>query len=260
MNPANSSVQERIETELNIILSRHFIAIGQLAQELGVSEMTVRRDLRNLADKNTVKLVYGGVIPVQDDQGQNNYNLTKEQDKNIEQKLAIVKQAICFLEPNDVVFLDSGTTVQLFAERMPQEYANTAICASLNTLNVLVKLPSCTVISPGGVYAPKPVVFYDPDSTKLIRKYRANKAFIGITGYELTLGLTCSYVEDAPLKRAMMESSQDKILLSDSSKFGRVSTCVFGKIEDFTMVITDSGIPDEYARHIRDAGVKLVMV
>jgi DeoR family deoxyribose operon repressor len=260
MNSANNNVYERIEAELNIISSRHFITIGQLAQDLGVSEMTIRRDLRSLADKNTVKLVYGGVIPVQDDQGQNSYNLTREQDKNIAQKLAIVKQAIRFLKPTDVVFLDSGTTVQLFAEQMPQEYSNTAICASLNTLNILVKLPSCTVICPGGVYAPKPVVFYNPDSTKLIRKYRANKAFIGATGYELTLGLTCSYVEDAPLKQAMMESSQDKILLSDSAKFGRVSTCVFGKIEDFTMVITDSGIPDEYARHIREAGVELVIV
>jgi DeoR family deoxyribose operon repressor len=255
-----NNVHERIETELSIISNRHFIAVGQLARELGVSGMTVRRDLRNLADKNMVKLVYGGVIPVQDDQGQNSYNLTREQDKNTEQKLAIVKQAIQLLDPNDVVFLDSGTTMQLFAEQIPQEYSNTVICASLNTLNVLVKLPSCTVISPGGVYAPKPVVFYDPDSTKLIRKYRANKAFIGATGYELTLGLTCSYVEDAPLKQAMMESSQDKILLSDSTKFGRVSTCVFGKIEDFTAVITDSGIPNKYARHIRNAGVKLVIV
>jgi DeoR family deoxyribose operon repressor len=255
-----NNVHKRIETELAIISSRNFIAIGQLARELGVSEMTIRRDLRNLADKNTVKLVYGGVIPVRNNQGQNSYSLTKEQDKNIEQKLAIVKQALQFLDPNDVAFLDSGTTVQLFAEQIPPNYSNTVICASLNTLNVLIKLPSCTVITPGGVYVPKPVVFYDPDSTKLIRKYRANKAFMGVTGYELTLGLTCSYVEDAPLKQAMMESSQDKILLSDSTKFGQVSTCVFGKIEDFTVVITDSGISDKYARHIRNAGVNLVIV
>jgi DeoR family deoxyribose operon repressor len=255
-----ANINGRIETELNIISNRRFITIGQLARELKVSEMTIRRDLRNLTDKNTVKLVYGGVIPIQDNQSQNSYILTKEQNKNTEQKLAIVKQAVRFLEPRDVIFLDSGTTVQLFAEQIPLEYNNTVICASLNTLNVLTKLPSCTVISPGGVYAPKPVVFYDPDSIKLIRKYRANKAFIGTTGYEMTLGLTCGYVEDAPLKQAMIESSKDKILLADSAKFGQVSTCVFGKIEDFTMIITDSGISDEYTQHIRAAGVKLLIV
>jgi DeoR family deoxyribose operon repressor len=103
-------------------------------------------------------------------------------------------------------------------------------------------------------------VFYDFDSTKLLRKYRANKAFIGTSGFELNLGLTCGYVEDAPLKQAMIESSKDKILLTDSSKFGMVSTCVFGKIEEFTTVITDTGIPDEYAQYIQSAGIRLITV
>jgi DeoR family deoxyribose operon repressor len=58
----------------------------------------------------------------------------------------------------------------------------------------------------------------------------------------------------------MLESSKEKILLTDSTKFGKVSTCLFGKIEDFTTVITDSGIPDEYAQSIRSGGVELIIV
>jgi DeoR family deoxyribose operon repressor len=255
-----ANISERVQEELTLITDRHFITVNQLAQELDVSEMTVRRDLRGLAEENKVKLVYGGVISNQGLLNQTAYTLTKEQDKNTEQKLAIVKRAVQILDPQDVIFLDSGTTMQLFAEQIPQNYSNTVICSSLNTLNVLVKLPSCTIITPGGVYSPKPVVFYDPDSTRLIRKYRANKAFIGTTGFELNLGLTCGYVEDAPLKQAMIESSKDRILMTDSTKFGQVSTCLFGKIEEFTMVITDAGIPDEYARYIRNAGVQLILV
>jgi DeoR family deoxyribose operon repressor len=254
-----ANISDRVQEELDIITKRHFLTVSQLAQELEVSEMTVRRDLRGLAEENKVKLVYGGVISIQGNRTQNGYTLTKEQDKNTEQKLAIVKRAIQLLDSQDVIFLDSGTTVQLFAEQIPREFTNTIICPSLNTLNILVKLPSCTIITPGGVYSPKPVVFYDPDSTRLIRKYRANKVFIGTTGFELNLGLTCGYVEDAPLKQAMIESSKDKILLADSTKFGQVSTCLFGKIEEFTTVITDSGIPDEYAQHIRSSGVELII-
>jgi DeoR family deoxyribose operon repressor len=253
-----ANINKRIQEELDIIAGRYFLTVSQLSQELDVSEMTVRRDLRHLAKENKVKLVYGGVISIKENQ--NAYTLVKEQDKNTEQKFAIAKRAIQLLEPQDVIFLDSGTTVQLFAEQIPQGHTNTIICASLNTLNILVKLSSCTIITPGGVFSPKPVVFYDPDSTRLIRKYRANKAFIGTTGFELKLGLTCGYVEDAPLKQAMIESSKDRILLADSAKFGQVSTCLFGKIEDFSMVITDSGIPDEYIRHIRASGVELIIV
>jgi len=253
-------ISDRRQEELSIITRQHFLTIGQLARELEVSEMTIRRDLRGLAREEKVKLVYGGVISMQGHRNQNDYTLTREQGKNIEQKLAIVKKAIQFLEPTDVIFLDSGTTIQLFAEQIPRDNSNTIICSSLNTLNVLVKLPHCTIITPGGVYSPKPVVFYDVDSTRLIRKYRANKAFIGTTGFELNLGLTCGYVEDAPLKLAFIESSKDRILLTDSGKFGMVSTCLFGKIEDFTMVITDSGISDEYAKYIRSSGVELIIV
>jgi DeoR family deoxyribose operon repressor len=254
-----SNVSKRVQEELDIIAKEHFLTVNQFAQKLNVSEMTVRRDLRYLAEEKKVKLVYGGVVSIAAG-NQNGYTLTKEQDKNIEQKLAIVKRALQFLDPKDVIFLDSGTTMQLFAEAIPQDYANTIICSSFNTIKVLVQMPACTLIVPGGVYASKSAVFYDVDSTKLLRKYRAGKAFIGTTGFELNLGLTCGYVEDAPLKQAMIESSKEKILLTDSTKFGLVSTCLFGKIEEFTAVITDAGIPDEYARYIRSVGVQLIIV
>jgi DeoR family deoxyribose operon repressor len=254
-----SNPNKRRQQELDIIDRAQFITIAALSGELEVSEMTVRRDLRALAAEGKVRLVYGGVTANNGNKPKNGYTLTGEQERNMAQKLAVARRAIALVDPNDVIFLDSGTTIQLFAEQIPPDYANTVICSSLNTISVLVKLPACTVICPGGVYSPKPVVFYDHDSTKLVRKYRANKAFIGTTGLELNLGLTCGYVEDAPLKQAMIESSKEKILLTDSTKFGQVSTCLFGKIEDFTKVITDSGIPDEYASYIRNAGVELII-
>ena len=164
------------------------------------------------------------------------------------------------LHPNEVVFFDSGTTVQTLAEQLHPESTNTIITASFNTMEVLVKLQNCTIISTGGVYSPKPKVFFNHNSNDFFKRYRANKAFLGTTGFELALGLTCGYTEDVPMKLAMLEYSKEKILLTDSTKFGKVSTCVFGKIEDFTAVITDSGIPDDYSNYIRSSGVELIIV
>jgi DeoR family deoxyribose operon repressor len=67
-------------------------------------------------------------------------------------------------------------------------------------------------------------------------------------------------MEDLPIKQAMIESSKERILLTDSTKFGKVSTCLFSKINDFTTVITDNGIPDEYANYISSNGVELIIV
>ncbi len=74
------------------------------------------------------------------------------------------------------------------------------------------------------------------------------------------LGLTCAYLEDASIKQEMIKSSKFRILLIDSTKFGKVSTCMFTKINDFSVVITDKGIADEYAAHIRERGVDLIIV
>lgn len=254
-----STRNERLKNELALIEKNHFLTINQIATCLEVSEMTVRRDLHDLKEEGSVRLVYGGVTPIRTDSDQNSYTLESEQDRNIALKKSIVMRAIQLIDPHDVIFLDSGTTVQLLAEQIPAEYSCTLIASSLNTLDIITKLPNSTVITPGGVFSPKPVVFYDPESTKLIRKYRANKAFIGATGYELKLGLTCGYIEDAPLKQAMIESSKDRILLIDSTKFGKVSACLFAKIEEFTIVITDSGIPREYAEQIKANNVQLII-
>jgi len=256
-----ANTYERLNLELELIEKSHFLSIKQLAEELGVSQMTIRRDLSKLEKMDSVKIVYGGVTPANtspiDDL---NYSLESEQNKNIELKRAITQRAIQFLEPNDVIFLDSGTTVQMMAEQIPASIPYTIITPSFNTLEIITKLPECTVISTGGIYSKKSRVFYDLESINSIKKYRANKAFIGATGYELELGLTCAYLEDAPIKQEMIKSSKFRILLIDSTKFGKVSTCMFTKINDFSVVITDKGIADEYAAHIRERGVDLIIV
>lgn len=254
-------VKKRHQREIDLVQFHKFLSIKQLANELDVSEMTIRRDLAQLTKNNYVRMVYGGVtIPINNDEENINYSLANEQSKNKKLKEVIVKKALEYIEPNDVIFLDSGTTVQLLAEKFPTDFSYTIITSSFNTLELVVRLPNSTIICPGGVFSQKPLVFYDLDSTKMIRKYRANKAFIGATGFELNLGLTCGYLEDAPLKQAMIESSQEKILLIDSTKFGKVSTCPFATINKFSTVITDNGIPKDYIEYIRNANVELVIV
>ncbi len=255
-----SAKQERLRQILTALETRHFMNMGELARAFGVSEMTVRRDAKELADQGSVRLVYGGIASLYSEAHSAAYVAQAEQSEHTAEKRGIAEAACQFIAPGDVIFLDSGTTIQQFAELFPTDVQYTLICYSLNTLNIITKLENCTVIAPGGVFSPRSLVFSGPDTVNVIRKYRANKAFLGATGYEMKHGLTCSYVEDAPLKQAVMDSSVEKILLMDSSKFGKVSTCNFADIGDFSAVITDSGISNEYAQHIRSHGARLLVV
>jgi DeoR family deoxyribose operon repressor len=256
----SNNLNSRQEQVVDLVQGFHFMTIKQLAHKLHVSEMTIRRDIQVLAESNLLNQVFGGVTALKPEEAEKKYSIAQAQSHNMSLKIKIAQKAIELFGPNEVAFFDSGTTIQSLAEQLPSDAAHTIITSSFNTLEVLVKLPNCTIISSGGVYSPKPKVFYNHNSGDFSRRYRANKAFIGTTGFELNLGLTCSYVEDVSLKQAIIESSKEKILLTDSTKFGKVSTCLFGKIEDFTTVITDSGIPHEYAHYIRSGGVDLIIV
>lgn len=236
------------------------MSIGELATVFQVSEMTIRRDAWELAESGKIRMVYGGVAALARGAAVENYTVDAEHDQHAEEKLRIANKAASLIAPGDVVFLDSGTTIQQFAECLPPDGAYTFICYSLNTINVVAKRPTSTVIAPGGIFSPKSLVFSGPDAVSTMRRYRANKAFIGATGFEAKHGLTCAFVEDCALKEAAIEASVERILLLDSSKFGKVSTCSFGGLESFNKVVTDTGIPARYADHIRSRVPELVIV
>ena len=255
-----NTLNDRQNTEIELINRFNFLSIKQLAAKLNVSEMTVRRDVNLLSSSNLVQQVYGGVASIKSKESDTKYAFSQELTKNKIVKDRITNKALELLNDNDVIFLDSGTTVQSFVEKFSEDSTYTLISSSFNTLDIIVKLPLCTVITPGGVYSKKPNMFYNPSSEEFFQKYRANKCFIGATGFDIDLGLTCSYLEDAPIKQAMIEASQEKILLIDSSKFNKVSTCMFAKVDTFSTIITDEGIPDDYREYILSMDIELIIV
>lgn len=252
--------QERFERTLEILDARHFMSIGELAAQFQVSEMTVRRDAWELSKSGKVRMVYGGIAALEKGGPAGNYTVDAEHDQHADEKRRIAAKAAEMIAPGEVVFLDSGTTIQQFAESLPPEAAYTFICYSLNTINVVAQRAGSTVIAPGGIFSPKSLVFSGQDAVSTMRRYRANKAFIGATGFEIKHGLTCAFVEDCALKEAAIDASVERILLIDSSKFGKVSTCSFGGLESFSKVVTDAGIPPPYAAHLRARVPELVIV
>lgn len=254
-----STLHQRHHTEVQIINDLHFITIKDLASLLDVSEMTVRRDCAFLANQGLIKQVYGGVTS-QVPSEISSYVATSELNKHTNIKERIAHKAISLLKPNEVFFLDSGTTAATIARLLPQKSAYTIITPSFLALESLVRLDNSSIICPGGAYLNKPRVLYNQDSANALRHYRAGKCFIGVTGFHIDRGITCAYFEDVPLKKAMLDCSEERILVTDSSKLNTVSTCVFSEIETYSAVITDEGIPMEYRDFIKSHGVELHIV
>lgn len=256
--------EQRLNQITTYLKQNNASSIRELSDLSGVSTMTIRRDLEELHKRHVVKFMHGGAIYNPDysdrDGDRPDYLLQKQKLLHKDAKVRIARKAITLLSPQETFMLDSGTTLFYVAQELPADMPMTAICWSLNVITELIKKPLCILISLGGVYHAETQMFESMQGMELIKNTRASKVFISAGGVHSRLGVTCPFHYETETKKVAIESSMIKVLLVDSSKFGKVCTSHLGEVSDFNVIITDSNIPDEYRRFIQNEGVELIIV
>ncbi len=254
---------KRAQEIIKILKQSNGATVRELAQIFSVSEMTIRRDLSALSKQNIIKLVHGAAIFNPDmplEQGEEPYHLLVEEDRMQDQKVRIGKMAVSLVEPDDVIIIDTGTTTDCMARLLPDHTKVTVICYNMNILLHLRQKKECRLILAGGYFHENTQMFQSDEGEALIRRNRATKAFISAAGISETLGVTCANHYEIATKQAAISSSLQKILLADSTKFGRVRQAYFAELKDFHTIITDKYLPDEFAELIRNMGIMLYLV
>lgn len=242
---------------------KSMVTIKELSEELGVSGMTVRRDLHELAKDGILKLIPGGAILQRESLpiNQQEYALTMAKSRMTKEKIKICKKAASLIREEDTIIIDTGSTTEHLPGFIPQNMKLTIVCYSLNILlNVHNHQKNSQIIFPGGYFHENTLMFESSESISLIRRIRANKAFISAAGVENKLGVTCANFYEVGTKRAAIESSDVKILLVDSTKFDRVTIAHFANLEEFDIVITDTGIPEKYLNILAKLNIEYYIV
>lgn len=258
-----SNKSDRINKIVSVLRIHSNITIKELAQLLHVSEMTIRRDVTGLQKTGMVKKVNGLLlyIPEKSRTTMNDeYNLTEEMIRRNYEKDQIGRFAASLVEPDDIIIIDSGTTTEMMAQYILDNLNITVLCYSTNILFKLYTRRGFDFIFPGGYYHPNTQMFEFPGGIDLIKQVRANKVFLSAAGIHEKLGLTYSNSYEVPTGRAILESSLQKILLADSSKFGVIRQAYFAQLDEIDIVITDEGISDEWRKIINDHGITLHVV
>ena len=194
---------------------------GTRAALLGVSEMTVRRDIATRAD--LIAYLGGHLLPAGGLVNGNvaQYALSDEEQSHTAAKIAICQRAAALIEDGDTVFIDCGSTTLHLAARIPQGIRATVICYpercqySLQNNDLRVILPEDF----GTLFGQ----FQQRRIVGPARRLGINKAFISAAGVDLLRGASCVQFHEAPVKQAAMARSVQKVLLVDASKFGRSS-------------------------------------
>lgn len=226
---------QRLQLMEEYILERDYVTMNELCEKMSVSINTARQDVAQLMQMGKVKKVYGGVRS-------NNSALIPFNDrslKNVDRKIAISKKAATYINENDVIYLDSGTTTMRIIDYLTDKKHITVITNSLSVINMAAPYPNIEVISLAGKLERSTNSFVSSETVKTLRLYNITKCFMASTGISQTGDVTNSSLLEYEIKKVLMEKSQMKFLLIDATKYDKVALMTYANISDFQTVITN---------------------
>jgi DeoR family deoxyribose operon repressor len=230
---------ERIAALESGLKSAGVLRLKQAADLLGVSEMTVRRDVATRPD--AFSYLGGHILPTSGDRNPT-YRLDAEIDAHAEAKGAAGKLAAAMVVADDTIFIDCGTTTPHIVPHLPLRGTITVICYALNVANLLVARPNVRLILLGGLFHPSSETFSSEEGLRSIERLGINRAFISAGGVHAQHGLSCSNFHEVPIKQAAMRRALHRTLVVDASKLGQVKPAFFGTLDQFDTIVTETGV------------------
>jgi DeoR family transcriptional regulator, deoxyribose operon repressor len=206
---------------------------------LGVSEMTVRRDVA--ASPGRFTYLGGYIVSAADLPNGAGYTIEEEKDHFAQAKTDASIAAARLLADSDTIFIDCGTTLTTLARQISPDMHLTVVCYSLNVAEILRRKPNVRMILLGGVYVPSSDSFASDESVDTLRRMGINKAFMSAGGADEARGVTCWNFHEVAVKQAAMASAVERHLVVDASKLGKVKAVRFSQLDEFDSVITERG-------------------
>lgn len=214
--------EERIGQLLQELKRSDKLHLKDAAALLGVSEMTIRRDLNN---HSAPVVLLGGYI-VLEPRSASHYLLSDQKSRLVEEKRRAAKLAATLVEPDQTLFFDCGTTTPWIIEAIDNEIPFTAVCYSLNTFLALKEKPHCRAFLCGGEFHASNAIFKPIDFQQTLNNFCPDIAFYSAAGVHVSKGATCFNLEELPVKHWAMSMAQKHVLVVDHSKFGKVRSAM----------------------------------
>ncbi|MER0239999.1 DeoR/GlpR family DNA-binding transcription regulator [Fulvimarina sp. MAC8] len=226
---------ERLSTLRKAVKDDGVLHLSEAAERLGVSQMTVRRDL---ATAESDLACYGGhVFAANGDAG---YRFGDHREYHAPEKAEACRRAAVLVEADDTLFIDCGTTLLHLARHLP-EVPLTIICYGLNVALDVSALPTARLVLLGGEFHRSSASFSSPEALVTLDRIGINKAFISAGGVHPDLGASCSNFHEVAIKQAAIARAVSSYLVVDSSKLGAVKPARFADADRFERIVTEKG-------------------
>jgi DeoR family transcriptional regulator, fructose operon transcriptional repressor len=232
------------------------VEVGSLASDLAVAEETVRRDLRELVDRGVLQRVHGGAYPVESAGFES--GLKHRSTSLVAEKRRIAVAAAQRLHGAETVYVDEGVTPQFVAEALRPENPLTVVTSSLLAASALAEVQHVTVLLLGGRMRSRTLATVDHWALRMLNDLVIDLAFLGANGVSRDHGLTTPDPAVAAVKAAVVTRSRRRVFVGLHTKFGVASFCRFADIDDFEVLVTDTGLSASEARRFSVLGPPVV--
>lgn len=244
---------------IEILQNKGRVEVEELCQMFDVTNMTVRRDLDELEQAGLLIRAYGGAyIAEKDILVENPFHLRL--DKHKEQKMMVSDAALNFLSDGQKIFIGSGTTTYYMSQKMDNSHRLIIVTDAINIASELITRPSLSVIQLGGSLRSNTFSTTGAFAENMIRQFRFNTAFIGLTGIGNDGHLYVGSLIQLSIYQTVFESSDKIVILTDSSKLGKEDFMCIGKLSDKFSLITNRDASDSLLKSYRNLGTKITIV
>jgi DeoR/GlpR family transcriptional regulator of sugar metabolism len=238
---------QRRELMLDRLNAEGQLNANELAAELGISEDSVRRDLRDLAAAGLCQRVYGGALPVSPAIA----DYRARRTVSVDSKARVARRAVELIAPGSTVILDGGTTTLALARALPRDLRATVITHSPTVAAALVDHPSVDVYVIGGQLFKHSAVACGAAAVEAAQAVTADLFLLGVTGVHPDTGLTTGDADEAAMKRALARRAADTYVLASAEKIGAASPFSVLSLEEVTGIVTDVAPGNRTLRALR---------
>ena len=248
------SGKQRKDFILDRLCRNGHVLVKELAVEIGISEATVRRDLKTMADAHEVELVYGGATLSR----HSDFSFHSKNMRNVEAKRIVGELAVNLIQDGDQIFLDSGSTTFQMAAALKGKRSISVIANSIRLAEELSGIPDVNVIMLGGQYRAERMDTVGPLAMETMEQLRGYRAFIGADGVSMDFGPAASDIESSHLYRLAVRHARETILLLDHTKFEVASLYKIVEWDAISTVVTDRTPTPEWMEFFRAKTITVV--
>lgn len=248
---------ERLASILVMLREQGSVHVAELAEEFGVSQATLRRDLAILEDQGLCVRRYGGAMPTD---SSTELPVVYRDGRSAKEKAAVARIAALLLPPGpQTVGFTGGSTTSEIARELADRVDLVVVTNALNIASEMALKPRVRVVVSGGVARSQSTELVGPWAESALAQASMGTAYIGVDGIDIDAGLTTHDEIEARTNAALLQRAERVIVVADSSKFGRVLPGVIAPISSVDVLVTDRGADEDTLEALRDLGIDVVI-